>query len=68
MSDEEIITRLENEYKARLLKQYPNIDIKYFALALDSFQRGLTKGRVMIHNKVSDLKLELFDDGTTGAE
>ena len=68
MTNAEIIARLECEFKEYLNLRYPDLDIKYYALALDSFQRGLTKGQIMIHNNVSDLKLELFADGTTGQE
>ena len=68
MTNAEITARLEREFKEYLNLRYPDLDIKYYALAVDSFQRGLVKGQIMIHNNVSEIKLELFDDGTTGQE
>ncbi len=68
MTNEEIVAQLEKEFKAHLLEREPEISEHYFALALDSFQKGISKGMGVIHNRVSDVKVILFDDGTTGAE
>lgn len=69
MTNEQIIARLEKEFKERLDASYPDLDMKYFELAFDSFQKGLWKGQIMIHNRVApEIQLQLFEDGTTGME
>lgn len=41
---------LENDFKENLNKRYPDLDAKYFALALDSFQKGMEKAETAIWN------------------
>lgn len=61
MTDEER-EHLERDFYSYIMRRMPNISDYWYGNLMDAFQRGCAKGEAVLFNKISDIKLQVYDD------
>ena len=64
MTDEEG-EHLRRDFHDYVMRHYPGISDYWYGALLDAFQLGLAKGEAVLHNRISPVKLRVYDDDPT---